>query len=132
MAQRTEKEETEFKVVPETITAVSSSSSSVSGGAIATPPFKFSAGDCAKSRRSTSSSTPGRNSCPAETRRCAAAASREVNRCCGCQRKGRADGIPVPMRRSVLRGAPVLRPPRLQLRLQNRRARSHREGESGG
>ena len=86
MAQRTEKEETEFKVVPESITTVSSSSSA-SGGAIATPPFKFSAGDCAKSRRSTSSRSPGRNSCPAETRRCAAAASREVNRCCGCRRK---------------------------------------------
>ncbi|PSS11995.1 Zinc finger A20 and AN1 domain-containing stress-associated protein [Actinidia chinensis var. chinensis] len=82
MAQRSEKEETEFKVVPETITTVSAS-----GGAIATPPFKISAGDCAKSRRSTSSRSPGRNSCPAETRRCAAAASREVNRCCGCRRK---------------------------------------------
>ncbi|GFY90454.1 A20/AN1-like zinc finger family protein [Actinidia rufa] len=93
MAQRTEKEETEFKVVPETITTVSSSSSAAAaGGAIATPPFKFSAGDCAKSRRSTSSPSPGRSSCPAETRRSAAtgdeaAARREVNRCSGCRRK---------------------------------------------
>jgi hypothetical protein len=43
-----------------------------------------------------------------------------------------ADGVPVPLRRPVLRRAPVLGPPRLPLRLQGRRPGRHRPGEPGG
>jgi len=45
---------------------------------------------------------------------------------------GGADGVPVPVRRAVLRRAPVLGPARLQLRLQGRRQGRHRPGEPGG
>ncbi|KAI8027129.1 Zinc finger A20 and AN1 domain-containing stress-associated protein 5 [Camellia lanceoleosa] len=110
MAQRTEKEETEFKVVPETLTlcvnncgftgnpatnmmcqkcfnaSTATTSAAVSG--IVTPQ-KYSA-----SARSTSSRSPVRSSNPAETDRAsvadgsqAAGTKREVNRCSGCRRK---------------------------------------------
>ncbi|CAH2051091.1 unnamed protein product [Thlaspi arvense] len=90
MAQRTEKEETEFKVVPETITlcvnncgvtgnpatnnmcqkcfnATTATTSSSSAAGITTP-LNFSAGGGDKSPRSTSSRSPER-SYPAETAR---------------------------------------------------------------
>ncbi|XP_052193309.1 zinc finger A20 and AN1 domain-containing stress-associated protein 5-like [Diospyros lotus] len=115
MAQRTEKEETEFKAVPETLTPcvnncgvtgnpatnnmcqncfnastpASSSSSSSSGG------------DRSPRSRSTPSRSPERSFTPAEAVRIptaqdreavpngslAAVAKREVNRCSGCRRK---------------------------------------------
>lgn len=46
--------------------------------------------------------------------------------------EGRVDWIPMSMRRYVLCRASVLRSTRLQLRLQSRRSRSNREGESCG
>jgi len=42
----------------------------------------------------------------------------------------RTDRISLPVRWPLLCGAPVHRPPRLLLRLQGRRERGHREGES--
>jgi hypothetical protein len=41
-----------------------------------------------------------------------------------------AHGVPLPVRRAVLRRAPVLGPARVQLRLQVRRKGRHRQGES--
>ncbi|GFZ00452.1 A20/AN1-like zinc finger family protein [Actinidia rufa] len=64
MAQRSEKEETEFKVVPETITTVSASGGSYSDSSVQILRRRL-----------------------RQESRCAAAASREVNRCCGCRRK---------------------------------------------
>ncbi|XAR54342.1 hypothetical protein NMG60_11029421 [Bertholletia excelsa] len=116
MAQRTEKEETEFKVVPETITlcvnncgvtgnpatnnmcqkcfnatTASSSSSTASSAIAATPPIKFSAGESVRSSRSRPLRSPERTSAQAEAHRNLTdrdpAARREVNRCSGCRRK---------------------------------------------
>ncbi|KAA8520258.1 hypothetical protein F0562_014514 [Nyssa sinensis] len=115
MAQRTEKEETEFKVVPETITlcinncgvignpatnnmcqkcfnATTATSSSSSAG-IVTPPHKFSGGE--KSPRSRSPLSLEIYSDRAETSRNLTTqdrtetveAKRVVNRCSGCRRK---------------------------------------------
>lgn len=42
---------------------------------------------------------------------------------------GGPDRVPVPLRRALLRRAPVLRPPRLQLRLQVGGEGRHRQGE---
>ncbi|GFZ02795.1 A20/AN1-like zinc finger family protein [Actinidia rufa] len=85
MAQRTEKEETEFKVVPETITLCVNNC-----GVIGNPATN---NMCQKSR-----STPPRSPEPVETCRNttaeaaaagseAAVVTREVNRCSGCRRK---------------------------------------------
>ncbi|XP_052170527.1 zinc finger A20 and AN1 domain-containing stress-associated protein 5 [Diospyros lotus] len=110
MAQRTEKEETEFKVVPDTIslcvnncgvtgnpatnnmcqncfnaTTASSSAAALVG--------KFAAGEGVKSPRSTFSRPAERFVGAAETRRSlraqdpAVAVKKEVNRCSGCRRK---------------------------------------------
>lgn len=46
--------------------------------------------------------------------------------------KGRVDRVPVPVRRTLLLRAPVLRPPRVQLRLQGRGSRGHRERKPRG
>ncbi|PSS10004.1 Zinc finger A20 and AN1 domain-containing stress-associated protein [Actinidia chinensis var. chinensis] len=116
MAQRTEKEETEFKVVPETITlcvnncgvignpatknmcqkCFTATTSSSNSAAVVSQPHKFSTGGAEKSPRSRS--TPPRSPEPVETCRNttaeaaaagseAAVVTREVNRCSGCRRK---------------------------------------------
>ncbi|XAR63427.1 hypothetical protein NMG60_11023360 [Bertholletia excelsa] len=108
MAQRTEKEETEFKVVPETITlcvnncgvtgnpatnnmcqkcfnATTATTSSSSAAGITTP-LNFSAGGGDKSPRSTSSRSPDQAATVSD-RSPVPTAKREVNRCSGCRRK---------------------------------------------
>ncbi|PSS24474.1 Zinc finger A20 and AN1 domain-containing stress-associated protein [Actinidia chinensis var. chinensis] len=110
MAQKTEKEETEFKVVPETITlcvnncgvignpatnnmcqkcfAATTATTSSSAAAVVSPPHKFSTGGGEKSPRSRS--TPPRSPDPVDICRnttTEAVVKREVNRCSGCRRK---------------------------------------------
>ncbi|KAL6964824.1 switch-activating protein Sap1 [Sarracenia purpurea var. burkii] len=101
MAQKTEKEETEFKVVPETITlcanncgvtgnpatdnmcqkclkATASSTSASTAPGMVMPPHKFSAGDSIKIPRSSSSRSPKRSSDLAEVRRVPTGQDREA------------------------------------------------------
>ncbi|XP_057498559.1 zinc finger A20 and AN1 domain-containing stress-associated protein 5-like [Actinidia eriantha] len=114
MAQKTEKEETEFKVVPETITlcvnncgvignpatsnmcqkcfaaTTATISSSAAAAVVVSPPHKFSTGGGEKSPRSRS--TPPRSPDPVDIFRntmteAVAVVKREVNRCSGCRRK---------------------------------------------
>ncbi|KAI8023617.1 Zinc finger A20 and AN1 domain-containing stress-associated protein 5 [Camellia lanceoleosa] len=102
MAQRTEKEETEFKAVPETITLCVNNcgvtgnpatnnmchncfTASSSTSSIMTPPYKFSA-KSHRSRLPEISSNTGRNS-TSQDRGFQALAKRELNRCSGCRRK---------------------------------------------
>jgi len=116
MAQRTEKEETEFKVVPESLTlcinncgvtgnpatnnmcqkCFNGSTSTTSSGVAGTGGIKFND----KSRRSTSLTSPGRRfelpgggmlqdrvATVEEKEIAVVSAKKEVNRCSGCRRK---------------------------------------------